>query len=60
MKVQCANIVVTVRIYSVILSFLCPSVFNAQSEFQSSLRTDFVLSDTFEWNIRGEQIIWGT
>ena len=60
MKVQGANIAVTVRIYLVILSLLCPSVFNAQSEFQSSLRTDFVLSDTFVWNLRGEQIIWGT
>ena len=60
MKVQRANIAVIVRIYSVCLSLLCPSVVITQSEFQSSLRTDFVLSDTFDWMIRGEQIIWGT
>ena len=59
MKVECANIAVIVRIYSVCLSLLSTSVIIAQNEFQSSLRTDFVLSDTFDWNISGEQIIWG-
>ena len=59
MKVQGANIAVIVRIYFVCLSVICPSVVTAQSEFQPSLRTDFVLSDSFDWMIRGEQIIWG-
>jgi len=59
MKVECAKISVIVRIYSVCLSLLSTSVFIAQSEFQSSLSTDFVLTDTFDWNIGGEQIIWG-
>ena len=59
MKVQGINMAVIVRICCVYLVLLRPSIFIAQSEFQSSLRTDFVLSDTFDWRIRGEQIIWG-
>ena len=59
MKIQGVNSAVIVRICCVYLILLCPSIFTAQSEFQSSLRTDFVLSDTFDCRIRGEQIIWG-
>ena len=60
MKIQCANIAYIVRIYSLGLSLLCTSVVLAQSEFQSPFSSGFVSSESFEWNLSGEQIIWGT
>jgi hypothetical protein len=60
MKVEGENMADIVRIYSLLLSLLCTSGVIAQSEFQSPFSSDFVSSESFEWNISGEQIIWGT
>ena len=60
MKVDCDNIADIALICSFCITFLYSPILLSQGEFSSQLSSDFILSESFDWNITGEQIIWGT
>jgi hypothetical protein len=60
MKVDCDNIATIVCICSFCLTFLYTPISISQGEFSSQLSSDFILSESFDWNISVEQMIWGT
>ena len=60
MKVDCDNIADIAIICSFWITFLYSPILLSQGEFSSQLSSDFILSESFDWNITGEQVIWGT
>ena len=60
MKVDCNNLAAIIRICSFCLTFFYAPILISQGEFSSQLSSDFILSESFDWNISGEQMIWGT